>query len=277
MTTLKIPVIISVKIDAKLFDMSDRRSYTEPNLDFLKLLAHDVRWSLLVELARSDRRVGELVDLTQKPQNLVSYHLGQLRDGGLLHEQRSSADGRDVYYHLNLERLGLLFRQSGNGLHPGLIGPSVSTPPQPQAQPHRILFLCTYNSARSQMAEAYLRAKLGDQVVVASAGSEPSTVHPLAERVMTERGIDLGAQRSKHFDELVGQTWDRVITVCDRVREVCPVFPGDTVTAHWSVRDPAAVTGTEADRLAAFRAAADDIGQRVEYLSLALTSFANQH
>lgn len=242
------------------------------SLDFLKLLAHDVRWGLLAELARSDRRVGELVGLMARPQNLVSYHLGRLRDGGLVQEHRSSADGRDVYYGLDLARLGEMYRQSGGVLHPALTYPPPAPGLKGAAQPERILFLCTHNSARSQMAEALLREKMGAGIEVASAGSEPSVVHPLAVRVMAEWGIDLGGQRSKHMDEITGVAWDRAITVCDRVREVCPVFPRETITAHWSVRDPSAVAGDEAERLAAFRAVADDLDRRVKHLQLELIS-----
>jgi ArsR family transcriptional regulator, arsenate/arsenite/antimonite-responsive transcriptional repressor / arsenate reductase (thioredoxin) len=241
-------------------------------LPFLKLLAHDLRWSLLAELAASDRRVGELAGLTGRPQNLVSYHLAQLRDGGLVTEQRSSADGRDIYYSLNLNAVGERLRGSGGALHPALNCPPGERSGPEAGRPARVLFLCTHNSARSQMAEAFLRAALGKRVFVASAGSRPSAIHPLAARVMAERGIDISRRRSKHLSEVTGQTWDRVITVCDQVREVCPVFPRETLTAHWSVRDPAAVTGDEYERLAAFQAAAADIQRRIESLQSVLSA-----
>ncbi len=235
----------------------------------LRLLAHDVRWELLAELSRSDRRVGELAALTARPQNLISYHLGRLRTGGIVHERRSSADARDVYYHLDLEYLATQFRKSGIELHPALAcgysGASI-----PLSRPWRVLFLCTYNSARSQMAEALLREHAGPQVVVASAGSQPTTVHPLAEQIMAERAIVIEGQRSKHMDELARERWDVIVTVCDRVREVCPAFPVETRTVHWSVPDPAATTGTAAERVEAFRAAADDIAKRVEHLHAGL-------
>lgn len=237
----------------------------DPSLDFLKLIAHDARRQLVTELARSDRRVGELTALTGRPQNLVSYHLGLLRDGALVREQRSAADGRDVYYSLDVDRLETLYHESGRALHPAL-----ACPPKAGARrggaPERVLFLCTHNSARSQMAEALLRAAAGDAVDVASAGSEPAGVHPLAVQVMAERGIDISGRRAKHMDALLAERWDRVITVCDRVREVCPVLPAGVVTAHWSVRDPAAVIGSPAVRLAAFRAAADELAGRVRHL-----------
>lgn len=230
----------------------------------LKLLAHDVRWELLAELSSSDRRVAELVSLLDRPQNLISYHLARLRAGGLVREHRSSADARDVYYRADLSRLGALYRESGASLHPALVGGAGSASAAPQ--PARVLFLCTHNSARSQMAERLLRAAAGPAVVVASAGSQPSAVHPLAARVMADLGFDITGQRSKHMAELASQRWHQVVTVCDLVREVCPVFPAETRMVHWSIPDPAAVMGTEAARLAAFQAAAEELSERVSIL-----------
>lgn len=232
----------------------------------LKLLAHDVRWELVAQLSRSDRRVGELVALTERPQNLVSYHLGRLRAGGLVVEHRSSADARDVYYHLDLARLDALLRACGGAVHPSLASVATSGASELSARPRRVLFLCTHNSARSQMAEAFMRQVAGGRVIAASAGSEVSRVHPLAVDVMAERGVDISRQRSKLLDLLVAQFWDVVVTVCDRVREVCPPLPPETRAIHWSVPDPAAVTGTPDEHRAAFRAAADEIAARVRFL-----------
>lgn len=239
---------------------------TDLALDFFRLLAHDVRWSLLVDLVQSDWRVGELAAHLARPQNLVSYHLGLLREGGLVREQRSAADARDVYYSLDLARLADLYARSGRALHPALAFVPAWPAPTATVEPARVLFLCTHNSARSQMAEALLRHAAGPRVVVASAGSEPAGLHPLAVQVMAERGIDLTGHHSKALDAVAGAPWDRVISVCDRVREVCPVFPRRTVVTHWSIRDPAAVEGSEAERLAAFRQTADELARRVDFL-----------
>lgn len=231
----------------------------------LKLLAHDVRWELVAQLSRSDRRVGELVTMTERPQNLVSYHLGRLRAGGLVVEHRSSADARDVYYRLDLAQLDALLHACGGAIHPSLA--SVTTGALDYlVPPLRVLFLCTHNSVRSQMAEALMARAAGGRVIAASAGSEVSRVHPLAVEAMAERGIDISGRRSKPMADLLSQHWDVVVTVCDRVREVCPALPPETRAVHWSVADPAAVTGTPDERRAAFRAAADEIAARVRFL-----------
>ena len=123
----------------------------------------------------------------------------------------------------------------------------------PTEKPLNVLFLCTHNSARSQMAEGFLRALGGDRFEAASAGTEATRVHPLAIRVMDEVGIDLGGHSSKTFDEFLAQPWDCVITVCDNANERCPIFPARTTRLHWSFEDPSAATGSEEERLRVFR------------------------
>jgi arsenate reductase len=123
----------------------------------------------------------------------------------------------------------------------------------------RILILCTGNSARSQMAEGLLRHDGGIAFEVASAGTKPSFVRPEAIAVMHEIGIDISGHRSKSVDEFAGQAFDYVITVCDNARESCPVFPAATERLHWSLDDPAAVQGSEEERLAAFRRVRDQL------------------
>ena len=127
----------------------------------------------------------------------------------------------------------------------------------------RVLFLCTHNSARSQMAEGLLRALVGDQVEVASAGTTARGVHPLAVRAMAEAGIDISAQRSKTVDGLSGD-FDVVVTVCDTS---CPIPPRHRLLLRWKFPDPSAAGGSEEERLAAFRRVRDGIAARVRVLA----------
>lgn len=246
---------------------------------FLQLAGHPLRWRLLAELARSDRVVSELTGLVGEPQSLVSYHLGKLRDGGLVSARRSSADGRDSYYTVDLARLRTLLAATGAALHPGLgpgsgSGPGLDVPAgdggrRPAGPTAAVLFLCTGNSARSQMAEALARARSGGSVDAHSAGSRPKALHPNAVRAMRERGIDIAGQRPKHLDEFAATRFDRVVTLCDRVREVCPEFPGAPEAIHWSIADPAAGGDDEAT-YPAFRATAAELETRVGFLLAAL-------
>ena len=128
----------------------------------------------------------------------------------------------------------------------------------------RVLFLCTHNSARSQMAEGLLRQLSGGQVDSVSAGTIATRVRPEAIRVMRELNIDISNQRSKALDEFVMQRFDYVITVCDSANESCPIFPNADHRLHWSIDDPGSVTGDEVQRLAAFRHARDELRQRIE-------------
>ena len=232
---------------------------------FLRLAGHPLRWRLLTELARTDRQVRELTGLLGQPQSLVSYHLGQLRAGGLVSARRSSADGRDSYYRIDLARCRELLAETGLALHPGLARhPGLGSGPGSGALRvrTRVLFLCTGNSARSQMAEALLGQLAGGAVEAASAGSRPKPLHPEAVRVMREHGIDISGCRSKHLAEFSGQRFGYVITLCDRVREVCPEFPGQPQLIHWSIADPAG----EADPRAAFRQVAAELRTRIGFL-----------
>lgn len=128
-----------------------------------------------------------------------------------------------------------------------------------------VLFLCTHNSARSQMAEGWLRHLAGDRFDAFSAGLEPTGVHPLALEAMAEVGVDIGAQRSKALSEYLGkQQFAYVITVCGNAEERCPLFPGETVRLHWPFDDPAAARGSVEARLAAFRRTRDLLRARLE-------------
>ncbi|MDO8479175.1 MAG: arsenate reductase ArsC [Candidatus Rokubacteria bacterium] len=127
----------------------------------------------------------------------------------------------------------------------------------------RVLFLCTHNSARSQMAEGFLRALGGDRFEAASAGTEAPRVHPLAIQVMREVGIDLAGHSSKTFDQFLAQPWDCVITVCDNANERCPIFPARTTRLHWSFEDPSAAAGSEEEKLKTFCRIRDEISQKI--------------
>ncbi len=248
----------------------------QPPLQFLQLVADPQRWQLLGHLARSDRRVGELAELVGKAQNLVSYHLGELRSAGLVSARRSSADGRDTYYRLDLTRCGELFGAAGAALHPGLrLVPVPSKPIRSVARrKQRVLFLCTGNSARSQMAEALLEHRSAHAIAGRSAGSAPKPLHPNAVRVMAERGIDISGQRTKHLDRFARTRFDRVITLCDKVKEICPEFPGAPLTAHWSMADPAAFADSDEATYPAFVRTAEEIEARVDLLIAEVTQEA---
>ncbi|MFC7534109.1 ArsR family transcriptional regulator [Actinoplanes sp. GCM10030250] len=206
-----------------------------PPPQFVRLAAHPLRWQLLIELAASDLRVRDLVALAGEPQSLVSYHLRLLRDGGLVTTNRSSFDGRDTFYHLDLDRCSGALTEAGALLHPAL------RPSLPGAAGGRVLFVCTGNSVRSPIAEALFRHHTGGRVDVASAGNRPRTggLHPDAVRVLREEyGITVTGQHPQHWDTLSGRRFDYVISLCDRARESCPDFPGDPRRVHWSVPEP---------------------------------------
>jgi protein-tyrosine-phosphatase/DNA-binding transcriptional ArsR family regulator len=235
--------------------------------ELLKVIGDRHRWSLLSHLASGDRRVGELTQLVGEPQNLVSYHLRELRDAGLVSSRRSSFDGRDTYYRLNLDRCGALFCESAATLHPALqLTPKVVTPPRRSGRAPRVLFLCTGNSARSQMAEALLEHHSEHAIEARSAGSHPKPLHPNAVRVMAERGIDISGNATKHFRRYARGHFDYVVTLCDKVREICPEFPGAPIATHWSIADPAAAGESDETTYPAFELVADEIDSRVALL-----------
>jgi protein-tyrosine-phosphatase len=212
-----------------------------------------------------------LTGLVGEAQNLVSYHLGKLREAGLVSAHRSSADGRDAYYTADLTRFSELLTATAGTLHPGILltsssggsdGPGTVT----------VLFLCTGNSARSQMAEALIRDRSDGAIHAYSAGSHPKPLHPNAVRVMRdEYGVDLSANESKHLNVFADQHFDWVISLCDRVREVCPEFSGDPETIHWSIADPAAGEAGDEASYPAFQQAAVELETRVGFLLAVLT------
>lgn len=241
---------------------------------FLRLLADESRQAIVRLLAQSDQRAGEIGALIRLPPNAVSYHLKQLRAIGLLRDRRSSADARDVYYQLDIGRLHALYAAAGDALYPGMAASRQLAQPHQQpdtppklSRPLRVLFLCTHNSARSQMAEAILRQMGGDQVEAFSAGSLPTEAHPEAIATLRGVGIDTTGLYAKSMEQYIGEPLDYIITVCDRVRDVCPSFPGDPAQAHWSIADPAVVEDPER-RAKAFREVLSELRVRIRYLLL---------
>jgi protein-tyrosine-phosphatase/DNA-binding transcriptional ArsR family regulator len=243
----------------------------------LGLLADPRRWRLLRALAASDRRVGELCQLTGDPQNLVSYHLRCLRDAGLVSAKRSSFDGRDTYYRVELDRCGEALCQAGESLDPSLrLAAGAPVELRRTRRQTSVLFTCTGNSGRSQIAEALLQDLTDGRVRARSAGSHPKPLHPNAVRVLGERGIDISDRSSKHLDRFARTRFDHVITLCDKVREVCPEFPGQPTTAHWSTVDPS-IGGDDRETLPAFQAVTTEIEARVRHLIARLAVHQEGH
>jgi protein-tyrosine-phosphatase/DNA-binding transcriptional ArsR family regulator len=228
----------------------------------LQLASHPVRWALLTELAASDYRVRELAAAVDEPQNLVSYHLRLLRSAGLIDARRSTFDGRDTYYHLNLARCAGAFAEAATALHPAL---TPATNPPERSRFRSVLFLCSGNSARSPMAEALLQKKAGGRIRVASAGSHPKPeLHPNAIRIMRDTyGIDLRGSRPQPLAAVARRRFDCVITLCDKVREYAHDH-GVAAAMHWSLPDPSAATGGAS--YPEFRRVANDLNERIEFL-----------
>jgi len=128
----------------------------------------------------------------------------------------------------------------------------------------KVLFLCTGNSCRSQMAEGWLRHLAGDRFLAQSAGVKPTVVNPLAIEVMREAGVDISTQQSKDAATLLGEHFNFLITVCGNAKESCPVFPGNAYREHWPVEDPAHAEGSHEEKMAVFRATRDELRQRVQ-------------
>jgi ArsR family transcriptional regulator, arsenate/arsenite/antimonite-responsive transcriptional repressor / arsenate reductase (thioredoxin) len=227
----------------------------------LHLLGHELRWQLASQLCKSDLKVGALTAATGEAQNLVSYHLRLLRDAGIVREHRSSADGRDIYYSLDRRALTAGVLDVLAALNPGAgFQSSGASKDSPIAgRPVSVLFLCTGNSARSQIAEAMLRQLGGRRVSARSAGTHPAGVHPNVYEVLRSREIRVDNLRSKSVAEFAGQAFDFVVTLCDVARSKPIELSGKPRLVHWSIPDPVAARGARA-----FESVATEIQVRVE-------------
>lgn len=232
---------------------------------FLQLVSDRHRWQLLREQACSDYRVAELTELLREPRNLASYHLPNLRDAGLVAEQRGSADGRDIYYRVYLVRYRDLLGVTGVALYPGLRLSPASPQPRPPSKTAGAVSLHR-NSARSQIAEALHEHRSGGPSAPAPPAVSPKALHPNAVRVMAEVGIDISKRLTKHLNSFARTRFDRLITLCDKVKEICPEFPGQPQAVHWSMPDPAAHGGTDEESCPAFRRTADELEVRAGLL-----------
>ena len=188
-----------------------------------------------------------------------SSGLAGLRQAGLVQLHRSDADGRGCYYGVKLTALGALYRQIGASL-------TIPFAFNPAELPTRtVVFLCRANSARSQMAEGWLRTLTGGRITVRSGGTQPTQLHPRAAQVMAEVGVDIGHQQSKHIETLASLAPDVIVTVCDIAREACTLWPELVDRLHWSIPDPVVVADAEA-QLGAFRMVRDELRLRTEGL-----------
>ena len=242
----------------------------------MRLIANPVRWRLLRELARSDQRVRELVTALGQPQNLISYHLRQLRSGGLVTARRSSFDARDTYYSLDLVGCANVLADAASALHPALVlGPAALAPGSAgqnwtaatHGRARHVLFVCTGNSGRSPMAEALLRHGAGHRVHAASAGTHPKPLHPAAAAVLRDRyRIDISGHQPTHVNAVAEQRFDYVISLCDKAREACPEFAESPTRVHWSLPDPAVGAVTAHAAYAGFERVAAELSTRIQFL-----------
>jgi ArsR family transcriptional regulator, arsenate/arsenite/antimonite-responsive transcriptional repressor / arsenate reductase (thioredoxin) len=252
----------------------------------LGMLAHDLRWTIVSLLADGDLRTGELVTRTGQAPSLVSYHLGRLRDAGLVSVRRSTADGRDSYHVLDLDAVGQALGAMAAQLHPGLLAETrdpVRAANMPDARAgrrlpraggrgapegevpgaHTVLFICSGNSARSPMAAGWLSHLGGGKVTARSAGITPAPLHPLAVAAMAEHGVDISGHQPTSLEDFAGRRFARVITVCDRAREACGEPPAGSAAVHWSIPNPAQAHPPDLD---AFRTTARELRTRIRHL-----------
>lgn len=245
------------------------QSFSGDANDLGALLVDPMRRQLMAMLMLNDVVLNDLADAVRLPPETVAALLEPFLSTGVISQRRSDAHADQLYYHLDLDLLHTL--DMAEAIEPpatvsALEGTSASVQ---QATRPGILFLCTRNSARSQLAEGLTRLLSKGQVDAFSAGNQPGYVHPMAIEILTDLHVDISDQYSKHLDQFLGQNFDYVITVCDNARETCPVFPGAKRTIHWSIPDPAIVEESEA-RSRAFSRVATELQNRIRYLLILL-------
>ncbi len=254
-----------------------RRAHPEPLLQSapseaaaqaMKALGEVNRLRIYALLSMGPMSVGDLVVTLGLSQALVSHHLMVLKTAGLIADHRASRDARSVIYSVNKAKLQDLYSELSLLIDPIKAIDVRDNPPDTIRRdnmhgPLRVLFLCTGNSARSQMAEAFLRRQGEGLFEAYSAGTHPRGLHPLTVAVMQEAGIDMSGYTSKGLEQFLDQTFDYIITVCDRAHEECPVFPGPYERIHWTFQDPVAFEGPEDRQLAVFRRVQIEIQTRI--------------
>lgn len=232
-------------------------------VDVLKLLAHEHRWKILEQLAKSDRTVNELVESLHKPANLVSYHLGKLRRAGVVRERRSQADARGVYYNLEMQCLHDLLVGVGDALHPAICGPKKITHPATKAPMAQVLFVCTGKSNCSEMAAALCSTLSHGLIEAECACLERGAPDPVALEVIEKLRPHAYRQPARQLSDVRGERFDYVVSVCDIARDYGADFPSAELI-HWSLPEPDRLERNEARR--AFHEMARDLSSRVRYL-----------
>ncbi|MDA5095284.1 helix-turn-helix domain-containing protein [Aliiroseovarius sp. KMU-50] len=238
----------------------------QQQIDRLTTLGHAGRmalYRLLVRRYPDFVASGELADVLEVRPNTMSVYLGALSRAGLITQKR---DGRSLLYRFDPDGADSLVSYLYDDCCRGR--PAACATPRAFAEAHekqKVLFLCTGNSARSIMAEVILRDLAGDQFEVFSAGTRPAVVlHPATLQLLEDKGHDVSGLQPKHMSDLEGEAFDFVFTVCDMAaNEDCPVWPGQPVTAHWGVPDPAHATGSDAEKGLAFQTLYGEMHRRL--------------
>ena len=288
LTTTPLAPIITIDIDAisteivghgrscyaHAFIRSGRLNNPNRRQGFLRLLADESRQAIVRLLALSDRRAGEIGALIRLPPNAVSYHLKQLRAIGLLRDRRSSADARDMYYQLDIGRLHALYAAAGDALYPGIAASTQLAQPTSNQTRHpgfRNPCVSSFSAPITARARKWRRQFCARWAATrwrrSALGAYPPRCIPRRLRRCGRSGLTRQGSTAKSMEQFIGEPLDYIITVCDRVRDICPSFPGDPAQAHWSIADPAVVEDPER-RAKAFREVLSELRVRIRYLLL---------